>query len=109
MQLTELIQLADNMTTNEPTYWTVEDWQGERYDIEKITMQEAHDYAQDRYIDYCEENKLDDCSEQIKLINFYYNDEGEPVDIHVLNSVVEVEEDCGSMYEQHNTLWMENR
>lgn len=88
----------------ENDYWTFEGDDGEIFDGEFDSQAKAQEYADDRFADKCcddgEMRNGETASEDIVLIHFKYDDEGEMVEIERVDSTVEYEHYHGD-YAEH--------
>lgn len=89
---------------NPAYYWTYI-LNDEMSDMEGDSQEEAQEAADDEWADRCES---DSCAGEtdITLIRFHYDDDGEKIIVERVESGVEYERGR-SMYDEHNTLWME--
>lgn len=76
-------------------FWTYEDWNGERFDAEFKTEAEADAHAQEKFAAECEDRddvrNGDIFDEEILLIKFHYDENGDAVDDETKPGVVEYE------------------
>jgi hypothetical protein len=93
--------------TTQTLYYTFER-DGEIFDAEFNTSKEAQAWADDAFEQQCcDEGDFrngDTASEEIEIIQFYYDDEGERIITHREESTVDFECYHGD-FEEHNTLW----
>lgn len=81
-------------------YWSFIDWDGEEYDADFDTQQEAQEAADEAYEAYCEEES-ESRFDYIDIIRYYIDDEsGERVEVQRVFSSVEYEYYHGD-YEEH--------
>jgi len=93
------------MSENPTYYWTYA-LDGQASDMEGISKEEAQQAAQDKFDQLCEDAGIAQAQDDIELIRFHYDYYGEHVIAKRIASGVEYESGR-SMYDEHNTLWME--
>lgn len=85
------------------TYWTYER-DGEIFDAEFETQEKAQQYADDIFGEQCDDDgERGSCSEDITLIEFDYDDDGERVEKQRIPSAVEYEYYHGDFAE--HSVW----
>ncbi len=96
-------QLEKTIDDLENDYWTYEDKDGEVFDGEFESRQAAHEYAEQKLADRCcddgDMRNGETREEEIVLIHFKYDDEGEMIKLEREDDTIEYEHYHGDLAE----------
>ena len=85
-------------------YWTFIDEDGDEYDAEFLSNDQARQSAEDDFVERCVDNCTCQSTKQdIELVKYVYDDNGEPVQVEKHKAVINFMFEATSDLQEHGT------